>query len=93
MSQTKYPANTDFPKLDKHNNFMAKVLTEPLYAKYRDVKTPNGFTFDQAIQTGLSPSDTHPKIAFAHTSLPKTTKIDFFADFLHKVITFFQNKK
>lgn len=32
---------------------MAKFLTPEIYAKYKDVKTSTGFTFDQAIQAGL----------------------------------------
>jgi len=40
---------------DKHGSFSAKALkAKPeLYQKYANVKTPMGFTFDQAIQAGL----------------------------------------
>jgi len=43
----------DFPNLSGHNNCMAKVLTPQLYSKLRDRETPNGFTLDGAIQTGV----------------------------------------
>ena len=51
--QKDYKPSEDFPDLSKHNNWMAKVLTPEIYAKYRDVETPSGFTFDTAIQTGV----------------------------------------
>ena len=46
----------NFPLItDKHRSLAAKALrNDPsLYAKYANVKTPMGFTFDQAIQAGL----------------------------------------
>ena len=53
LRQKNYAGAEDFPDLSKHNNFMAKVLTPEMYAKYRDTPTANGYTFDQAIQTGV----------------------------------------
>ena len=50
---SKYKPDEDYPDLSKHNNHMAKVLTKDLFAKLRDKRTPNGFTLDQAIQTGV----------------------------------------
>lgn len=52
-NQKKYKPEEDFPELSKHNNFMARVLTPQMYAKLRDTPTPTGYTFDQAIQTGV----------------------------------------
>jgi len=46
----------NFPYItDKHRSLAAKVLkSKPeIYAKLANVKTPMGFTFDQAIQAGL----------------------------------------
>jgi creatine kinase len=46
----------NFPYItDKHRSLSCKALkADPsLYAKYANVKTPMGFTFDQAIQAGL----------------------------------------
>ncbi len=46
----------NFPYItDKHRSLACKALRKDpsLYAKYANVKTPMGFTFDQAIQAGL----------------------------------------
>jgi creatine kinase len=46
----------NFPYITpKHRSLTCKALREKpeLYAKYAGVKTPMGFTFDQAIQAGL----------------------------------------
>ncbi len=53
LNQKKFPAAEDFPDLTKHNNWMAKCLTPEIYAKLRDRVTPNGYTIDQMIQTGV----------------------------------------
>ena len=47
LAQKKYPPEEDYPDLSKHNNWMAKCLTPEIYAKLRDVVTPNGVTIDQ----------------------------------------------
>ena len=47
LAQKKYPPEEDYPDLSKHNNWMAKCLTAEIYAKLRDVVTPNGVTIDQ----------------------------------------------
>jgi len=60
-SKLKFQPVEDFPDLSKHNNHMAHVLTKEMYAKYRDAPTKNGFTFDQAIQTGVD-NPGHPFI-------------------------------
>lgn len=52
MSAKKLSPELDYPDLSKHNNHMAKHLTPEIYAKLRDVTTPNGFTLDECIQTG-----------------------------------------
>jgi creatine kinase len=57
----KLTAEDNYPDLSKHNNHMAKVLTKELYAKLADKKTPKGYTFDQAIQTGVD-NPGHPFI-------------------------------
>lgn len=46
-------AEDEFPDLSKHNNHMAKVLTLPIYKKLRERVTPNGFTIEGVIQTGV----------------------------------------
>ena len=42
----------DYPDLRGHNNCMAHHLSPRVYTKLKDKQTPNGFTLDQAIQTG-----------------------------------------
>ena len=48
-----YPASAEYPDLTKNRNIMARNLNKNLYAKLRDRFTPNGFTIDDAIQTGV----------------------------------------
>jgi len=49
----KYPASANYPDLTGYNNEVASFLTPGMYARLRDKVTPNGFTFDQAIQAGV----------------------------------------
>lgn len=56
----KFAAKDDFPDLSKANNHMKDHLTPELYAKYRNVATPSGFTLDAAIQTGID--NLHPNM-------------------------------
>lgn len=51
-TKSSYPASADYPDLSKHNNWMAKCLTQEIYEKLRDKKTPSGYTLDECIQTG-----------------------------------------
>lgn len=53
--------SAEFPDLRKHNNCMASNLTPAVYARLCDQTTPNGFTLDQAIQTGVD-NPGHPFI-------------------------------
>lgn len=46
-------AEDEFPDLSQHNNIMAKFLTLEMYMKLRERPTPNGFTIDGVIQTGV----------------------------------------
>jgi creatine kinase len=52
-SRRYYPASSEYPELKRNRNIMARSLTSQLYAKLRDLRTPNGFTVDDAIQTGV----------------------------------------
>ncbi|XP_033951801.1 creatine kinase, mitochondrial 2a (sarcomeric) isoform X1 [Pseudochaenichthys georgianus] len=56
-----YPPSSDFPDLRKHNNCMAKALTPAIYGRLRDKITPNNWTLDQCIQTGVD-NPGHPFI-------------------------------
>lgn len=53
--------SSDFPDLRKHNNCMASALTPAIYSKLRDKVTPNNWTLDQCIQTGVD-NPGHPFI-------------------------------
>uniref|UniRef100_A0A8C4Z658 Creatine kinase S-type, mitochondrial n=2 Tax=Gadus morhua TaxID=8049 RepID=A0A8C4Z658_GADMO len=56
-----YPPSADFPDLRKHNNCMAASLTPAIYAHLRDKSTPNNWTLNQSIQTGVD-NPGHPFI-------------------------------
>uniref|UniRef100_A0A665T8L6 Creatine kinase S-type, mitochondrial n=1 Tax=Echeneis naucrates TaxID=173247 RepID=A0A665T8L6_ECHNA len=56
-----YPPSADFPDLRKHNNCMASALTPTIYARLRDKVTPQNWTLDQCIQTGVD-NPGHPFI-------------------------------
>ena len=43
----------NYPELSNHNSHVAKYLTKDIYRKLAPIKTPNGFTLDRAIQTGV----------------------------------------
>lgn len=47
------PAEEEYPDLTQHNNHMAKYLTLDVYKRLRQRCTPNGFTIDNVIQTGV----------------------------------------
>uniref|UniRef100_A0A3Q2Z9N4 creatine kinase n=1 Tax=Hippocampus comes TaxID=109280 RepID=A0A3Q2Z9N4_HIPCM len=51
----------EFPDLSQHNNHMAKFLNMDMYKTLRDRTTPNGFTVDGVIQTGVD-NPGHPFI-------------------------------
>jgi len=57
----KYSAEKDYPDFSKHNNWLAKCLTKEMYEQLRDKVTPGGYTFDNAIQTGVD-NPGHPHI-------------------------------
>ncbi|RNA32448.1 creatine kinase S- mitochondrial [Brachionus plicatilis] len=54
-----YPASSEYPDLTRNRNIMARNLTQDLYARLRDRRTPNGFTVDNAIQPGVDNSGTY----------------------------------
>merc|ERR1712136_377132 len=61
LRTTEYTAEEEFPDFSKHKNYLAKHLTVELYKKLRATPTPNGYTIDQAIQTGVD-NPGHPFI-------------------------------
>lgn len=84
-NQKKYKPEEDFPDLTQHNNWMAKCLTPQIYAKYRDVTTPTGYTFDMAIQTGVD-NPGHPFIYTVGCVAGDEESYQVFKDFFDPVI-------
>lgn len=58
----------DMPDLSKHNNWMARCLTPAIWNKYKDAKTPSGFSFQDCIRTGIM-NEGHPHIYTVGTSV------------------------
>ncbi|XP_014678943.1 PREDICTED: creatine kinase M-type-like [Priapulus caudatus] len=54
-------ASSSYPNFAKHKNHMANCLTAKLYDRLKDKRTPNGFTLDDCIQTGVD-NPGHPYI-------------------------------
>ncbi|XP_002730966.1 creatine kinase U-type, mitochondrial-like [Saccoglossus kowalevskii] len=81
-----YPPSADYPDLSKHNNHMAKVLTPAIYAKLRDKTTPNGFTVDQCMQTGVD-NPGHPFIMTVGLVAGDEECYEVFADLFDPVIS------
>merc|ERR1712212_5185 len=90
MAQQKYPTDEDYPDFSLHNNHMAKVLNKEMYGKLRDVKTPNGYTLDMAIQTGVD-NPGHPFITTVGCVAGDEESYEVFADLLDPVIEFRHN--
>lgn len=59
--RSQFPPSANFPDLSKHNNVMATHLTPAIYAALSNRSTPNGFTLDECIQTGVD-NPGHPFI-------------------------------
>merc|ERR1712168_997308 len=86
MAQQKYPTDEDYPDFSQHNNHMAKVLTKEMYGKLRDVKTPNGYTLDMAIQTGVD-NPGHPFIMTVGCVAGDEESYDVWADLFDPIIS------
>uniref|UniRef100_A0A8D3E5V6 Creatine kinase U-type, mitochondrial n=1 Tax=Scophthalmus maximus TaxID=52904 RepID=A0A8D3E5V6_SCOMX len=80
-----YPASAEYPDLRQHNNCMASHLTPAIYAKLCDKATPNGYTLDQAIQTGVD-NPGHPFIKTVGMVAGDEESYEVFADLLDPVI-------
>ena len=77
--------HTDYPDLSKHNNHMTRCLTPDIFAKLAPLKTPNGFTLNQAIQTGVD-NPGHPFIMTVGMVAGDEESYDTFADLFDPVI-------
>jgi len=80
-----FPASSNFPDLSKHNNWMAKVLTPEMYSKLRNKTTPQGWTLDGCIQTGVD-NPGHPFIMTVGCVAGDEESYEVFADFFDKII-------
>uniref|UniRef100_A0A667WBW7 Creatine kinase S-type, mitochondrial n=1 Tax=Myripristis murdjan TaxID=586833 RepID=A0A667WBW7_9TELE len=80
-----YPPSADFPDLRKHNNCMASALTPAIYARLRDKITPNNWTLDQCIQTGVD-NPGHPFIKTVGMVAGDEESYEVFAELFDPVI-------
>ncbi|XP_068594524.1 creatine kinase U-type, mitochondrial-like [Brachionichthys hirsutus] len=80
-----YPSSADFPDLRKHSNCMAKALTPSIYAQLRDKTTPNNWTLDQCIQTGVD-NPGHPFIKTVGMVAGDEESYEVFAELFNPVI-------
>ncbi|MBN3297107.1 creatine kinase S-type, mitochondrial isoform X1 [Amia ocellicauda] len=80
-----YPPSADYPDLRKHNNCMASSLTPAIYARLRDKVTPNNWTVDQCIQTGVD-NPGHPFIKTVGMVAGDEESYEVFADLFDPVI-------
>ncbi len=48
-----FPTSAEYPDLHLQRNILSRHLTLPLYSKLRNRTTTNGYTLDDAIQTGV----------------------------------------
>uniref|UniRef100_A0A673AB12 Creatine kinase U-type, mitochondrial n=1 Tax=Sphaeramia orbicularis TaxID=375764 RepID=A0A673AB12_9TELE len=81
----RYPASAEYPDLRKHNNCMASSLTPAIYSKLCDKATPNGYTLDEAIQTGVD-NPGHPFIKTVGMVAGDEESYEVFADLLDPII-------
>nr|XP_005495689.1 creatine kinase S-type, mitochondrial [Zonotrichia albicollis] len=79
------PCSADYPDLRKHNNCMAECLTPAIYSRLRDKMTPNGYTLDQCIQTGVD-NPGHPFIKTVGMVAGDEESYEVFAEIFDPVI-------
>nr|XP_032624547.1 creatine kinase U-type, mitochondrial-like [Chelonoidis abingdonii] len=80
-----YPPSAEYPDLRKHNNCMASNLTPAIYAQLCDKTTPNSWTLDQCIQTGVD-NPGHPFIKTVGMVAGDEESYEVFADLFDPVI-------
>ncbi|XP_001639109.2 creatine kinase B-type isoform X2 [Nematostella vectensis] len=85
VSHRTFHAMDDYPDLRTHNNCMARHLSPRLYTKLKDKVTPNGYTLDMAIQTGVD-NPGHPFISTVGLVAGDEESYDVFADLFDPVI-------
>ena len=75
----------NYPNLDEHNNHMSHMLSRDVYERLSETPTPNGFTIDMAIQTGVD-NPGHPFIMTVGAVAGDEESYDVFADLFDPVI-------
>ncbi|KAK2911709.1 hypothetical protein Q8A67_003842 [Cirrhinus molitorella] len=80
-----YPPSADYPDLRKHNNCMASALTPAIYGQLRDKLTPNNWSLDQCIQTGVD-NPGHPFIKTVGMVAGDEESYEVFAEIFNPVI-------
>ncbi|XP_013858051.1 creatine kinase U-type, mitochondrial [Austrofundulus limnaeus] len=80
-----YPPSADYPDLRKHNNCMASAMTPNIYSRLRDRATPNNWTLDQCIQTGVD-NPGHPFIKTVGMVAGDEESYEVFAELFDPVI-------
>ena len=83
--QQKYQLLQGYPDLSSYNNHMAKSLTQDTFLKLAPLKTPNGFTLDHMIQTGID-NPGHPFIMTVGMVAGDEESYQVFADLFDPVI-------
>jgi creatine kinase len=81
----RFTAEQDYPNFAKHNNWLSKCLTKEIYAQLREKVTPNGYTLDYAIQTGVD-NPGHPFIMTVGATLGDEESYETFKPLFDKII-------
>ncbi|KAJ7376391.1 hypothetical protein OS493_034913 [Desmophyllum pertusum] len=77
--------DSNYPDFSGHSNWMSRCLKKDVYDKLYKLKTPSGFTLDQAIQTGVD-NPGHPYIVTVGCVAGDEESYDVFADMFDPVI-------
>ncbi|XP_072174412.1 creatine kinase B-type-like [Diadema setosum] len=59
--KSNFPPSANYPDLSTHNSVMSSHLTPGMYGRLSRLSTPNGYTLDECIQTGVD-NPGHPFI-------------------------------
>jgi len=81
----RFQADQDFPNFSKHNNWLSKCMTKEMYEKLREKCTPNGYTLDMAIQTGVD-NPGHPFIMTVGATLGDEESYETFKPLFDAII-------
>ena len=79
------PKSSGYPDFSKHNNWMAKCLTEDIFNNLKDKTTKNGVTLDVCIQTGVD-NPGHPFIYTVGAVAGDEESYDVFAELFDPII-------